>query len=85
MLLDVLVGSPPQNIFDGLQPLRAFSIRRLFGESVENGIHVLSDKPPAPLMVVFSGTVPNQSTLEHSNSAFGINGEDGDVRMSKHT
>lgn len=85
MLLHVLVGSSSQNIFDGLQPLRAFSVRRLFGESVEDGIHVLPDKPPAPLMVIFSGAVPNQSTLKHSNSAFGINGEDGDVRMSKHT
>lgn len=85
MLLDVFVGSSPQNIFNGLQPLRAFSVRRLFGESVENGIHVLSNKPPALFMVIFRGAVPNESALEHSNSAFGINSEDGDVRMSKHT
>lgn len=85
VLLHILVGSPSQNIFDGLQPLRVSCVMRLFGESIENGIHVLSNKPPAPFMVIFGGAVPNQSTLKHSNAAFGINREDGDVGMSKHT
>jgi hypothetical protein len=85
MFLHVFVASPFKNIFDGLKPLRAFSIRRLFCESIENSIHVLPNKPPAPFMVIFRGAVPYQGALEHGNTAFGIDGEDGDVRVSKHT
>lgn len=67
---------------DGFEEFGAFSICELCSQAVEDGVHVLSNKPSCPVMVLLVGIVPDQCTFEHCYSSVRVNSKNCHMRVS---